>query len=248
MIVQNNPVSRLVSVLEKASANPPASTLRQVWAKALGCEPKENAELLRLFGSLIALTGAAKAAVLDVEDINEQLYLSPFKAVENLLSNMNFDRRWSDVSGVLSPQTMIALKFAADLLKREGSAGVDLEDDKIKGLIETLDEVLQRVLDSELPANLKRLFMRNLEELRRSLLCIQISGPEGIEEEIERSLGSILRHSEQVKEAVRVNEDNVRTVSKVFEVIGELNDLVAFAQNTAMLTAPVIPLLTKLLP
>lgn len=247
MLVQTNPVSRLVSLLEKAVPTAGATTVRHVWAKTLGCEPSDTAELLRLVGSLIALTCEAKAAVLAVENIDEQLYIAPFKPVESLLSNMNFDRKWADVAGGLSPQTMIGLKFAADLLKREGVGSIELSDDQVSELISKLAEILQRAMDSELPENLKRLFVRNLEELRRALLCLQISGPEGVEQELDRAVGSILRYSKQMKETASENDGNESIIKDYFALMGNINEAVAFAQNAPWLAAAVTPYLSRFL-
>ena len=247
MLVQNNPVSRLVAVLEKARPIAGATSLRNVWATTFGCEPSDTAELLRLVGSLIALAAEAKAAVQAVDNIDEQLYLAPFKPVENVLSNMNFERKWADVSLELSPQTMVGLKFAADLLKREGISAVEISDDRVNELISTLAEVLERAMDSELPDNLKRLFVRNLEELRRALLCLQISGPDGVEQEIDRAMGSILRYSQQLKDIASENGENESIIRDDFALMGNINEMVSFAQNAPWLAAAVTPYLSRFL-
>jgi len=142
---------------------------------------------------------------------------------------------------------MVGLKFAADLLKREGISAVEISDDRVNELISTLAEVLERAMDSELPDNLKRLFVRNLEELRRALLCLQISGPDGVEQEIDRAMGSILRYSQQLKDIASENGENESIIRDYFALMGNINEMVSFAQNAPWLAAAVTPYLSRFL-
>ena len=246
MLVQSNPVSRLVSIIESAGSISPNARLKEVWAKTLGCEPSDTAEVLRLMGELILLAGKAKKAVLDIENIDVNLYVAPFKGVEALLSNMNFDKRWHEVATLVDPQTLMALKFAADLLKREGVGSFELSDTQVDELMTKLDEILDRVLKSSLPTKLKQLFARNLEQLRQTLISLKISGVEGVEQEIDRALGSAFRHTAELKEIASQSEENAAVIKDYFGVLSNINETITFGQNLAMIAAPVTPLLVAI--
>lgn len=245
--MQNNPVGRLVSILENAhSGSNPNARMRDVWARVLGCEPKDTAEILRLVGELIRLASQAKMAVLALDNIDESLYLPPFNGVESLLSTMNFDKRWHEVASFVDAQTIMALKFAADLLKREGRNSIQLSDAQVADLMSMLDEILARVLASELPQKLKQLFARNLEQLRQALISLRISGVEAVEQEIDRAMGSVFRHTEELREVANENEANASVIKDYFSVLSNINETITFGQNLALLAAPAAPLLAAI--
>lgn len=243
MLVQSNPVSRLVSILEAASAFHINTPMRTVWAKTLGCEPNDTGEILRLVGELIKLAGQAKQAVLDVENVDQSLYVAPFRNVENLLSTMNFDKRWHEVSKLVEPPILMALRFAADLLKREGVASFQLSDSQVEELMSKLDAILERILATDLPPKLKLLFARNLEQLRQALICLKISGVEGVEQELDRAIGSAFRHTAELKEIASQSEEKAAVLRDYFGVMSNINETITFGQNLATIAAPVTPLL-----
>lgn len=246
MLVQTNPVSRLVSILESAGSLSPHARLRQVWAESLGCEPSDTPELLRLYGELIQLAGSAKKAVQDIDNIDVNLYVTPFSGVEALLSNINFEKPWHEVSALVDSKTLMALRFAADLLKREGVGSTQLSDTQLEELMTKLDEILGRVLESSLPTKLMQLFANNLEQLRRALISLKISGVEGVEHEIDRALGSAFRHTAELKEAANQSEENAAVIRDYFSVMSNINEVITLAQNLAMIAAPATPLLAAI--
>lgn len=242
MEVQNNPAGRLHDILTAATKANTNSPLRVVWGQALGCGNQDSAELMRLWSELIGLTREAKAAIKNLEDLDETLFLAPFTNIEALLTKVNFDQRWNEVKAYLNPETMLGLRYGADRLKREGGGTTQLNIDQVTTLTGELDTILERVLDSDLPHKLKQLFVRNLEQLRQALLCLRLSGAEGLEQEIDRVLGSLLRHKDDLAEAAEDGQ-NKKLIKDLFGLLSNFNETVTSGQNMLMLAGPVIALL-----
>lgn len=246
MEIQNNTVGRLHQVLEAALKGNPNSPLRVVWAQALGCEPDNAAELLRLYSELIRLTHSAKHDLSQLDDLDEQLYLAPFKKVEAMLGKISFDLRWHEVKGHLDATTMLGLKYGADRLKREGGATAHLNNGQVATFISDLEKLLADVLASDLPDKLRLLFVKNLEQLRQALIGLRLSGAEGIEQEIDRALGSLFRHGPELTAAAEANPDNSKIITDYFGLISKFNDAVTFGQNLIVIGGPLVSQFTRI--
>jgi len=84
-----------------------------------------------------------------------------------------------------------------------------------------------------------------LEQLRRALLGFRISGAEGIEQEIDRALGSLLRHKQEVQDAAEGNDESAAVVKDYFGLVAKFNEAVTFGQNLMLLAAPLLSKLSS---
>lgn len=244
MEVKNNPSGRLYDILVSARHQPDNIKLRAVWANVFGCEQDDTGEILRLLADLFKLVHEAREATSNLNDVDSALYLEPFNRIENLLAHVNLNANWQGLKGNLDEKTMTELRFGADRLSRLKEAQT-LSSDQTSLFTQQLEELLQAALSSELPPELKRLFSKNIECLRHALFAYKISGADGIEDEIDRALGSLLRYKDDIKKS----DDNGKRralFQRFFEIISKLNEAISLGQNTTAIAPPAIALLAKI--
>jgi hypothetical protein len=229
MDVKNNPAGRLYDLLLAARGQQGDVAAKVAWAKVFGVPEANTGILLKMLADLIDLMLEAKAAVAKLEDVEHDLYLQPFKNIESMLSNLNLEARWQESRQRLDEATMIALRFVADKLSRV-SGFTQIKNEEVDQLEKDLEGLIARVKDSQLPDHLKSLLIRNLEALGQALFAYRVRGIEGLEQELDRAYGSIVRHKEEV--AVALKDKGKQDVLKsVFEWIDRVNKVATFARN-----------------
>lgn len=242
MEVKNNPAGRLYDILELARRQSGKESARKAWAAVFEVDSSDTGTLLQMLADLIDLVHKTKVAIQQFDDANQDLHLRPFRVIENLLSNINFDAPWENWRAKIDDTTLYGLQFSADKLSRI-SGFTQISSDDIAEVRKTVDELFNSVADSKLPQDLKALLLRNLESIRLALAAYRVRGIDGLRDEIERSFGAVLLHQEEIKEASSTDRN---LWEGFFKLVGRLHKLVSLAYVGKELAAPAIKALTQI--
>lgn len=238
MEVKNNPAGRLYDLLRAAQKHPAKDLARNAWAKVFDVEPNDTAALLKMLADLIGLVSESKSSIERLEDVDHGLYLKPFKRLETFFSQVNLDAQWAQWQGQLDEPTLYGLQFAADKLSRNaGSTSISEKD--LESLRTELEQLVTSILKSDLPQVLKALFLRNLESVRHSLLVYRIQGIDGLEQELERAVGSLLLNKHQIPPKGD-NSASRKFWERFFLVVDRINKAVTLCRGTSELAGPTI--------
>jgi hypothetical protein len=247
MDVKNNPAGRLQDLLAKARKQTPDPAAKHAWAAVFAVPPEDTGALLQMLADTIALVGEAKAAIQRLTDVDHALYLQPFKKVEALFSNLNLEAGWGQSKQHLDETTLYGLRIAADKLSRV-SGYTHIDTAALAALRQDLEALLTEALGlTDLPKDLKELFVRNLEALRRALLAYQVRGIEGLQQELERTVGSLMLHRDQVKAAAAAGGTAAKFLKGFSACVKTVNELLAAAKTARDLVtdgraaAPALP-------
>ncbi|TDU31018.1 hypothetical protein DFR24_0376 [Panacagrimonas perspica] len=243
MDVKNNPAGRLHDILLSARQQQSKEPARKAWATVFQIEPNDTSSLLKLLADLINLVHETKTAIQRLEDVDHALHLKPFKRIESLLSQLSLDSAWDHWKAQIDDSTLYGLQFSADRLSRI-SGFTQIPNDELKDIRNAIDEIFNKVFDSSIPAELRALLLRNIEAIRLAFVSYRIRGIEGIQGEIERSVGSILLHQDAIK---RSNPDDHGLWKTFFGLIDRLNKVVTLARNTKEIAPPIVQAITQLL-
>lgn len=216
-------------------------TARKVWSEVFQVEPKNTSELLKMLADLIDLVHDTKESLDRLNNIDHELYKKPFEKIERSLSRLNLDTQWKQSKDELDDSTLFGLEFCADQLGR-ASIYASVQTPNLGDLLDDLDQLTENVSDSDLPQDLKMLLIKNLEAIRRSILAYKIKGLEGIEYEIERGIGSLLLHKDEIFSS-RASTESSDVWSSYFKVLERLHKVVALARETKELVGPTLNLL-----
>lgn len=234
MVASDNPAGRLVAILEHARKQSGNKKSRDVWGEVFGVEPKDTANLLYMYAQLIQLIRTAKDAVEQVDDVDHSIYLKPFSKLERVFAKANLEGGWQGTRNEIDDATVVALQFCADMLSRERGEG-EIDEELLTELSEGVSELLEMVMASDLPDSLRIVLVENLEAVRRAILEYRLRGAEGLRRALETAIGSLIRHSEEMKKY-----KEKPSVKRYIEILGRLNEVVAVGLKTRELLAPVV--------
>lgn len=224
MRVKSDAAGRLLDILTEAKSKSEKLKARQVWASVFEIPENDSGSLLLMLAELIRLSDQTKKQLTEIDDIDHQLFLKPFVNVERILSTLNLEASWHPSKQLLDDVTIYGLNICSDKLSRVHQAtSLSAEDfDKIKSMLEQLSD---EVLASDFEPPLKEIFIRNLEGLRQSLLLYKINGIDGIEQQIQLNIGTLMFNKEKIKSSnVGSNEGIVNNYFGLLEFINKTLD------------------------
>ncbi|WP_447795986.1 hypothetical protein [Pseudomonas moraviensis] len=236
MEVKVNPTGRLLDILVNVRAKPDTLSARKVWAAAFDCEPSDTGAILGCLADLIKLLEEAKEATKRFVPGDLTIYLAPFPKIEAMLSRVHLDNTWQPSKVHLDEKTMSGLEFGDHMLT-QFYGNNSLSGELIHNFITQLNELLQQCLSSDLPLELKKIFVKNLEALRHALMAYKLSGADGLIDEIDRTAGSLFRYRDDIQ-AASSEAHTKEFTTKFFDMISKLNDSVQIVQNAAYLVGP----------
>lgn len=245
MRVRNNPAGRLLDLLEELRNTHNNMTVRLALANLFNADENDTGEILRLLADLSRLVRDAKAATLQIPNVDTALYLAPYLRLEDMIAHISLDKAWHVVKGPLDDKVMIELRFGADLLSRTISSA-ELEEGDVVRFLDELDALLKDALSSDLPDQLKRLFARNLESIRHALLAFKMVGADGLQGELDGVLGAIIRHRDEIVNAGDGGPKQ-KLLERLFTLVSNINEAVSLTQTAVSLAPPVTLFLTSFL-
>ena len=238
MEVKNNPAGRLYDLLLTAQKQSVKEPARNAWAKVFDVEPADTGSLLKMLADLVGLVSQTRSSIERLEDVDHALYLKPFKKLEAFFSQVNLDGQWAHWQNQLDEPTLYGLQFAADRLSRNaGSTSISEKD--LESLRAELEQLVTSVLGSDLPQGLKALFLRSLESVRHALLVYRIRGIDGLEQELERAVGSLLLNREHIPPKGDKSPPR-KFWEQFFLVVDRINRAVTLCRGTSELAGPTI--------
>lgn len=248
MEIKNNPVGRLHDILREARAHGNGTRVGEVWRSVLNLPENDTGALLKGIAGVIQLHSEGKQAIVSGVPGDQNIFLAPFTRLEALFADFNLNAQWSSSRQILDEATLSALAFGNHYLEpifRKSAINSDL----ISEFLDTLDSLLHQCLESDLPPPIKKLFRDSLEALRSVLLSYKISGPDGIQDEIDRIMGAMSRHTSEIRK--HINEPSNGFMKATFDIIRDINDSVQFAESVTSLAGPaavtILPLLNNFL-
>lgn len=236
--ISTNPAGRLHDLLRAAQSKSDKEPARNVWAAVFGVDPKDRGQLLKMLADLIDLVHDTKAALERLDGIDHGLFLRPFKKIETALSRLNLDATWNNWKQHLDEPTLQALQFCSHELGKSVAVG-RIDEEELSNILGEVERLSKKVIEIDLPVRLKETLASNLEKTRYAILVYKIRGIDGIEEELERGLGSLFLHRDAIENA-QDDEQSKGTLKAFVDILVRLHKIVAFARDTKELVAPTI--------
>lgn len=242
-VVGANPLGRILALVDRFRMVPSTTTATEGWANIFQCESASITSISYELQKFVELTAAARQAIQTHIRGNHTLYLAPLDRIEKMLSTVSFNHQWNAYNNYIDAETLTALRFGDDLLKQTYPAASPGAFQQISDYIARLDDLLRECLDSELSPEIKKLFIKHLEAIRAALLEYRVGGPDEVEATLDRALGSVMRHADQIKEEP---SSTAQLVKKFVETISTFNELVSFTQNMVSFSPVAVSLLSHL--
>ena len=205
-----DPVIRLNGILQQCAqiVGRNDQTLGQVLLEVIGADPKSASSLqtkayalllTEIENALLQLPEFLKGKPLDRHQKNMQELMSrianshPAKSCQSVFNELR------------NSQVLAQLEMCSELvevsLDEEGIVHSVVDSNLLKELRSRLSEIVELVLDGNLPARTKRKLIDKIREAITAVDFVQLGGVEGIESGLESMMGSLVVEDPGTKEA-----------------------------------------------
>ena len=236
MTNQNNPASRLHSILTKSKLGQfRQHSAMKMWAEVFEIdleEPSGDTLLIVQLANLRGLVDDVKSKVL-AEEVKNSLYLKHFDKIEAATRFDQLGAAWSGSENQLTEAAMDGLEHCAELLSKS-YAESDISEE-ILAIKDNVDELSEEVLASDLDPEIRDFILKELEMIRRGIFDYRTRGAAGLKDSIAMAVGTIV----MVQGVPKPGNDN-GFYAKTKKIILEIDGLVSTAQRMTAVAAPVV--------
>lgn len=239
-----NPAERLHRIISRLARGPDNVTmdlvLRQLSTYTLDSEEDDpepasftRAELLQMFGALMALPAEIRVAIRrlppDLEDLDH--LAAPLDTVEQALQQYGAYGPWKQYKQRIDGQVVSELRATAQALRRNGWSDHTVTGDQLATLHRHVAELFDEVRQADLDEDLQRFVLRHLDKIERGIRHYQVEGTPPLEDAVDMFVGDMVRDvGEADRRGVRKFVEEDALGRKLMRLIGEVNGIVAFAQ------------------
>ena len=191
----NNPAGRLLYICRKLSSINNSIGLKEAWAKVVDVPvPVEDTPLLLdRIGASISLIEYTKKAIYSLDDIDRNLFLKWEQPVANAFSQLNLSgSNVAQIKQFLTPEIIISLEYCDHELARRNPEQT-LDPNELQKVIEEIKSLIDEVVQSNLPDEIRSFILDKLDLLLRSLELYKFCGITPITTAIDAILGATVR-------------------------------------------------------
>ena len=217
-----NSASRLIKVLEQAHIHADNTQSLEAWAAIFKVTETHPFKRAIAVGEIIhamhreldfAASGLAK------KDFSTGLYEQAFSRIGNALSPMLLPSQWNSVKQYLTPDTLVALAFCAEILPNEESEISIEEIETIKGKLEDLRATLS---NEALPIRLRTLIVHHIELIEQALAEYPIAGAKAFREAGRTALGEMIEAKDDI--SVVKGDPAVSALGSLWDSVNKATD------------------------
>ena len=237
---QTNPIKRLYDTLTMVLDHGPAQTSNEVaaqdvWKGALGLDGERFFEHIP---DLVLTLRACEQLIRQDSSIDQCRYLYRIQRVRVGLSSLcNHSTKWRGIRDLFNRDFMDALFLMSENVSIRDCEEL-VPEEELASLQAEVESIINRVVDSELNAEIKLALIDGLEAVRQAILNYQVMGAEGIRQAVDRNFGSIHRHSDEFKTAY--NSSGREIVTDFLALLNKVDFVVSTAYKIKQLASPAI--------
>ncbi len=200
MAISTDSVKRLLDLLEPALRIEKVISW-QMWSEVLDVPTSDPLDILPLFLDVVELHQLAVARMNGLPELDLGLYMEWEQPVKEVLDFRTFLGNWDIHRGQLTSTVMQSLKFSAHESLRHPQSEETLSEDLLGEVRTDIEHLQAKLVDAEIPPELKELLGAQLESARQALIAYQIRGAAAIERAFGRTIGSLVLHRDLIRES-----------------------------------------------
>ena len=212
--------------------------MTEAWREILKFGPEvSDLVLMNKVGKIFTLPNIISDEILQLNDIDHDLYLGWREDLIQALYHINFRAQFNDFSSRLTDSLLMNIRFCAhELGRRRPEKTIDpSEIEELKNDAYTLYESLKT---SDIPADLRRYLLDHLYTVIDAIDNYLITGTPGLEIALDSAIGSAYTNYALVMKTKNSDEGK-----QFWNVFGKLAVAIQFTKNTAELGEKIIGLI-----
>lgn len=226
---QNNAARRLCNILERALVTGKNDQIvYQAIAEALGINNPDSNK--HLFTELFMLLAEVERMVKQLKRVkNLDRYIDAVKEIQSIFFTYGlFQGRWELVKVNLQGRNLILiLDSCANFIAQE-QIDPSLSEEQLQEYLQECEALLQEVMDSDLPEDIKTFLIVRLEEICSAIRHYSLGGPERLRTVVEANIGGMILRSV----AISPQEKEKPILKKIFGWLLTLGGVLDLASNT----------------
>lgn len=189
MSTDNNPAGRFYRLLSQAKGNQKNRNVNafKVWAELLEADEKKPWLVLRSLAGVMELPAIIREQIRGVPEIDQSLYLKWVPKVELAFASQRLNGHFHDFIQHIDDATLHGLEFCAECLSRKCPER-RANESQLKEIAKDVAELIEEVLASDLPEDLRKFLLEHLNDLNRALQEYRLFGFKPLE----RAYGAII--------------------------------------------------------
>ncbi|BCZ49301.1 hypothetical protein psyc5s11_53680 [Clostridium gelidum] len=226
-VLTDNVVGRLYHIIYQLKSDV-SENAEKVFLKVFSLDENNKIGIFTNYTELLKMCTLGISQIEQLQSKNLHKYQLTLNQTMNGLTKINFNTSsgMRDFSNHFDEKLMISLEYCADFLS-EHSNEEDIEDEKIQELIEEINVLIEEVLVCNFNDELKKILIYQLNNVRESLFKYKLYGAEGVVNNISTALGTLILNREKAND-----EESKITIKKIFEIIGKINTVMSFKNNS----------------
>ncbi len=221
----NNPAGRLLIVIN-GLRNQKNRRMHDAWGEALKVDPNEISKLIERVSFVSKLVDETEFRIKSLEDLNHELYLRWVPLVRKIFISLNLDTNLTSINQTLSPEALAGLEFCDDVLSQRCPEKM-VDPEKLTELTNEVQQLMDDVLKSDLPDDLREFILDKLDLLLRALEMYQFTGIKPLSDALDGVIGSTLRSGKEWN----VESINTVSVQNFWGLLGKISIIINFAES-----------------
>lgn len=224
-----NPALRLLEIIDSLLAADQDGPSRRAWAQALRVPETDTARITAGIAEVFGLINETKATLRALPDIEHDLYLASFPAIERLLNVDNISNGWSNYRRELVlPHVLQGLRFCAAELRKSCPEPL-IDSSALESLAADVAAAIGEISkDTSVPASLRSLLLEHLQSIQLAIANYRIRGAATLKASIERAIGGLIAHKKLLD-----GQRESRGVTRFIGVVQKATDMMESAQAFA---------------
>lgn len=189
----DNPAARLLSILQEGKKIDPATMCRDAWNKILGTQSPP--QMLSRLGKVMELPQLTIQQLQEHFPHHVQTWTYWSQQVNSAFIQQNIGGNWNSFITLIDVHTINYLQMSSDLLQSKATTKLILGDE-IAPIREKLDSILRDLPNAEIPDEIKKMLLRQIQLLIASIDEYRITGALPILDEVFATIGHTSLHKE----------------------------------------------------
>jgi hypothetical protein len=183
----DNPAARLLIILEEGKKKRRDSVCRATWTEILETNGNESLLLSRL-GKAMELPHLAVASLQELYPTDDATWTYWLQRVTTGFKSQQLHASWQTFIDHIDDHTITYLKMSARLLQERSTTKL-IADEELSTIRETLDAIVQELIDSDQPDEIKKFLTRHLRKILTSIDEYRITGALPLLDALESTIG-----------------------------------------------------------
>src|SRR6476646_3881563 len=184
---------QLHNLLQQAWSKEGKAPAREVWAKVLGGNSNNSAEISEKLSYFIELFNDVRADIKSLENTNINKYLRTLDLIQTILMNQALlDTQWQSIKSQISQESLDLIESCGEAIEARNKGVCEVTPEELQDLQKIIKDLIDEILNSEIDIATKGFLVNELRKVEDVILNYRIRGSNGLARVSEEVAGKIL--------------------------------------------------------